>query len=184
MSQTNKERVPVNCEDGCDALATPPIKGAEDKTLIKPKNVVRRLAIRIELENGISFSINDGNLPLSIGRGRDCDIRIPLSDVSRQHCELFVRNNTLFLKDTSTNGTIVEGKSLRGESVSISGTTSVIFAGDAIMSITCESVSEEYLSSNRRNDDRRQTERRTNATIVQFERRSDETRRMDQRRAA
>lgn len=184
MSQTSKERVSVVCEDGCDPLSTPPIEGAEDKTLIRPKNVVGRLAIRIGLENGISFSINDGNLPLSIGRGRDCDIRIPLSDVSRQHCELFIRNNTLFLKDTSTNGTIVGGKSLRGESVSISGTTSVIFAGDAMISITSESVTGEYLSSNRRNNDRRQTERRTNATIVQFERRIDETRRMGQRRAA
>jgi len=145
-----------------------------------------QLVVKIELENGIRFSINESNLPWLIGRGHNCDIRVPQSSVSRQHCELYLKNGVLFLKDTSTNGTIVGNNRLKGESISIEAPTSIIFAGDTSITITPSVVGEvirdERFNSNRRENDRRQTERRTNATVVHLERRTEETRRTMQRR--
>ena len=46
-----------------------------------------------------------------IGRGPDCGLCIPLSDVSRRHCLLTVLDNEVRLKDLgSTNGTYVNSK--------------------------------------------------------------------------
>ncbi len=145
-----------------------------------------QLVVKIELENGIRFSINESNLPWLIGRGQNCDIRVPQSSVSRQHCELYLKNGVLFLKDTSTNGTIVGNNRLKGESISIEAPTSIIFAGDTSITITPSAVGEvirdKRFNSNRREHNRRQTERRTNATFVQSERRTEESRRTMQRR--
>ncbi|MCZ6501213.1 MAG: FHA domain-containing protein [Gammaproteobacteria bacterium] len=175
-----------------DSAAT---SGASDMTLVQPVRPAKAVGhqvspnkghLKIELGNGICFSINAGNLPWLIGRGQNCDIRVPQSSVSRQHCELYLKNGVLFLKDTSTNGTIVDSKRLKGESVSIEAPTSIIFAGDTSITITPSTVGEvirdKRFNLNRRENDRRQTERRTNATVVHLERRTDETRRMVHRR--
>ena len=46
-----------------------------------------------------------------IGRRQDCDLRIPTKDVSRQHCELLLKKNSVLAKDLgSSNGTFVNGK--------------------------------------------------------------------------
>ena len=46
-----------------------------------------------------------------IGRKNDCDIRIPLNEVSRHHAELRVDGETVQLKDLgSANGTYVNNK--------------------------------------------------------------------------
>ena len=53
------------------------------------------------------------NIPLKtdltiIGRGEDCQLRLPLSSVSRHHCQLFQEDGELMLKDLgSSNGTYV-----------------------------------------------------------------------------
>lgn len=46
-----------------------------------------------------------------IGRGTECSMRIPVSAVSRRHCELTQNNRSIKLKDLgSSNGTYVNGK--------------------------------------------------------------------------
>ena len=41
-----------------------------------------------------------------IGRREDCDLRIPLGDVSRKHCRFIADNDTLKIEDLgSSNGT-------------------------------------------------------------------------------
>ncbi|MDP7277690.1 MAG: FHA domain-containing protein [Planctomycetaceae bacterium] len=46
-----------------------------------------------------------------IGRGRDCQLRIPVEEVSRQHCRLSFDGERLLLRDlSSSNGTTLEGK--------------------------------------------------------------------------
>lgn len=46
-----------------------------------------------------------------IGRKEDCDLRIPLSEVSRQHAVLMVDDDTLTLRDLgSSNGTYVNNQ--------------------------------------------------------------------------
>jgi pSer/pThr/pTyr-binding forkhead associated (FHA) protein len=46
-----------------------------------------------------------------IGRRQDCDLRIPITTVSRRHCQLCVNNQSLKIRDLgSRNGTFVNGK--------------------------------------------------------------------------
>ena len=41
-----------------------------------------------------------------VGRKNTCDLRIPLSSVSREHCQIEVRDDSLYLRDLgSSNGT-------------------------------------------------------------------------------
>ena len=41
-----------------------------------------------------------------LGRNRSCDLRIPLSSVSREHCEILIEENNVVLRDLdSRNGT-------------------------------------------------------------------------------
>jgi pSer/pThr/pTyr-binding forkhead associated (FHA) protein len=43
-----------------------------------------------------------------IGRGENCDLRVPLLNVSRRHCEVRVQGQTVKVKDlASSNGTYV-----------------------------------------------------------------------------
>jgi pSer/pThr/pTyr-binding forkhead associated (FHA) protein len=56
-----------------------------------------------------TFSL-DGDVTV-IGRRHDCDLRIPLMPVSRRHCELFLNNDTLKIRDLDSHyGTFLNGK--------------------------------------------------------------------------
>jgi predicted component of type VI protein secretion system len=49
-----------------------------------------------------------------VGRGEECNVRIPLAAVSRKHCELSVDDDELVVKDLkSSNGTFVNGERVR-----------------------------------------------------------------------
>lgn len=53
-------------------------------------------------------------LPVHIGRGEDCKVRVPLPSVSRRHCELLVEDDEFMVKDlNSSNGTYVNGERVR-----------------------------------------------------------------------
>lgn len=53
---------------------------------------------------------------IKIGREKECDIRVPDSDVSRIHCELVPRKGELFVVDLeSRNGTYVNDISIQEE---------------------------------------------------------------------
>jgi len=46
--------------------------------------------------------------PVTIGRGEDCKLRIPMASVSRHHCELLIDDDELMVRDLkSSNGTFV-----------------------------------------------------------------------------
>ncbi len=70
-------------------------------------------------ENGErrSFPLSgDRNL---IGRQEDCDIRIPLPEVSRKHAEITIQDKTLKIKDLgSANGTYVNNKRIKESEIS------------------------------------------------------------------
>ncbi|MBN2137746.1 MAG: FHA domain-containing protein [Sedimentisphaerales bacterium] len=59
------------------------------------------------------------SLPSSItviGRRHDCDLCIPLADVSRRHCQFDRNNEALQIRDLgSRNGTFLNGKHVNGE---------------------------------------------------------------------
>lgn len=101
-----------------------------------PGDAAARPATRIELDNGISFSVDDTSLPLTIGRDSSCDIHISSGHVSRKHCELFLKDGRLFLKDTSSNGTTVDDRLVRQSAVNIDRRTRVLLADEIKMILT------------------------------------------------
>jgi len=47
----------------------------------------------------------------TVGRADDCDLRVPLTDVSRRHCELRIEDDKVTVTDlSSSNGTFVNSK--------------------------------------------------------------------------
>src|SRR5947209_4892209 len=61
-----------------------------------------------------------------VGRREDCDLRIPLGDVSRKHCRI-IRNEadgTITLEDLgSANGTFINGERIQQETFAQPGDT-------------------------------------------------------------
>ncbi|UCE47365.1 MAG: FHA domain-containing protein [Phycisphaerales bacterium] len=56
-----------------------------------------------------SFSLSDGVTVM--GRGHDCELRIPLKVVSRKHCQLSPNQQSLRIQDLDSRcGTFVNGK--------------------------------------------------------------------------
>src|SRR5918998_3489709 len=53
-----------------------------------------------------------------IGRREDCDLRIPLGEVSRKHCRMVRDGDTLRLEDLgSSNGTYLNGQRVERDAV-------------------------------------------------------------------
>src|SRR3954464_11724654 len=60
-----------------------------------------------------------------MGRREDCDLRIPLGDVSRKHCRLIKEDDAVRLEDLgSSNGTFLNGQRVEKDAV--------LQAGDSI----------------------------------------------------
>ncbi|HMN41733.1 MAG TPA: FHA domain-containing protein [Phycisphaerales bacterium] len=58
--------------------------------------------------DGKSRELPAMHLPISIGRGDDCKLRVPVAAVSRRHCELAEEDDELVVRDLkSSNGTFV-----------------------------------------------------------------------------
>jgi len=148
---------------------------------------MNRLVARIELHNGIRLSVYEASLPLVIGRDASCEICVPISRISRQHCEIYLQDDELYILDTSTNGTMVGGRRLIGEATSLQGRTDILLTNDVTITITPCAIDEfsedRRFKTDRRYDERRRTDRRTaDVSVVNFERRADGTRRVSQRR--
>ena len=68
-----------------------------------------------------------------VGRLDDCHIRIPIADVSRQHCEIVVKDGSISIKDLgSSNGTYVNQEKVEstplsaGDLISVGGLVFVL----------------------------------------------------------
>ncbi len=58
--------------------------------------------------DGKSRELPAMHLPISIGRGEECKLRVPVAAVSRKHCELLEEDDELVVRDLkSSNGTYV-----------------------------------------------------------------------------
>jgi pSer/pThr/pTyr-binding forkhead associated (FHA) protein len=63
-----------------------------------------------------------GESEFLIGRGPDCDLRLPVSSVSRHHCLLHVTQDSVSVTDLgSANGTFVNGQRVRSQMALQSG---------------------------------------------------------------
>lgn len=64
----------------------------------------------------------------TIGRQDDCDLRIPLKDISRKHCQINRNNESLKIRDLdSRNGTFINGKRINDETTAQAGDYITIF---------------------------------------------------------
>ncbi len=80
------------------------------------------------------FSLNEGE-QITIGRGKDCDITIDNTAISRQHISIAMHNGIYFISDLgSTNGSFVNGKKINTDEP-ISETDSIEFGKFALISI-------------------------------------------------
>jgi FHA domain len=71
------------------------------------------------LEAGTRFDLIGG---LSIGRSKDCDVRIVDRYASSLHARVFERGGRFYVEDmSSTNGTLLNGATLKGEAELIDG---------------------------------------------------------------
>ncbi len=78
----------------------------------------RRVDIRLIRfkEDGESRDFRVTNDRCLIGRQATCDLPIPLSSVSREHCEIFARDGAVYMKDLgSRNGTFRNEERVEGE---------------------------------------------------------------------
>lgn len=76
------------------------------------------------------------NKPLKIGRGiGDFPINLEDTKISRKHCELYYKDNTLILQDYSANGTLVNGRPVNNAQ-SIIANGDIIAIGDHTITVT------------------------------------------------
>jgi pSer/pThr/pTyr-binding forkhead associated (FHA) protein len=87
-----------------------------------------------------------------IGRQEDCQIRIPIAGVSRQHCEIVVRDGSITVKDLgSSNGTylnqerITSHPAAAGDLLSVGGQVFLIQVNGAPEEIEAEFLYEDGL---------------------------------------
>lgn len=73
-----------------------------------------------------------------IGRREDCDLRIPLGEVSRKHCRFIIDNDVLRLEDLgSSNGTYHNGERIQQATISPGDTVQI---GPVIFTVQIDGV--------------------------------------------
>ena len=72
-----------------------------------------------------SWELNDGQY--KIGRGAECDIRIPSPQISKQHALLVIKGESAAIMDLgSANGTFVNGILVRKHPIGINDEVSIV----------------------------------------------------------
>ena len=155
-----------------------PALGSSDVTVLKGES---RVIARLELENRMSIAIHESSLPVSIGRGNDCDISIPDSHISRHHCEVSSVNGVLCLRDMSANGTFVGDRRVTDESVTIPESCRINLGGSVNLTLMPEQANRDSVSKRRKKNGRYEAKKLT--ADPRSERLSDDQRSAPDRRA-
>ncbi|HUT01953.1 MAG TPA: FHA domain-containing protein [Phycisphaerae bacterium] len=93
--------------------------------------------------NGQRRDFTVGKEVTVIGRGENCDLQIPLENVSRRHCEVGLSEGELKVKDlASSNGTYVNNKRIN-ESPLAAGDRLVV--GPIVFTIQIDGIPEEII---------------------------------------
>ena len=80
------------------------------KALLEDLKIKKRAQLEVSGLDSESSVKELGKDDFIIGRSADCDLRIPVDDVSRQHARIFCNNEEYYIEDLgSTNGTYVNG---------------------------------------------------------------------------
>lgn len=81
------------------------------------------------------------NNTVVVGRGENCDLRVPLSSVSRKHCELSISGGKLRIRDlSSSNGTYVNNERIMEQDLN-AGDRLVV--GSVVFTVQIDGVPEE-----------------------------------------
>lgn len=106
-----------------------------------PSNTSRQVLIVLSYsdEETVPAWVEVGNSPVSIGRSSNCDIILPMPNVSRHHCSVYREGSKVLIRDDkSLNGVIVNGERIKGTAplqdkdiIQILGTR-LIFSGNRI----------------------------------------------------
>ena len=75
------------------------------------------IIVEVEKNGSVITKFMVGEEPIVVGRSPDCDVVIEDSSISRHHCKVYMQSERIFVEDLgSSNGTIVDGELLVGES--------------------------------------------------------------------
>jgi predicted component of type VI protein secretion system len=80
-------------------------------------------------------------LPVLVGRGDEAKFRVQQDSVSRRHCEFFVKDEAVFVRDLgSTNGTLVNGERITSSVATPVSPGSEIRVGGIVFRVDYESA--------------------------------------------
>ena len=80
------------------------------KALLKEIKIEKRAQLEVHGIKSEPITMGLKKTDFIIGRSSDCDLPIPVDDVSRNHAKIFFRNEEYYIEDLgSTNGTYVNG---------------------------------------------------------------------------
>ena len=66
---------------------------------------------------------------ITIGRSSHCDIIIPNDSVSREHARVSIVGGNYVYEDVGKNGSVIGGRVIHGQRVTIAAGTDVLLAG-------------------------------------------------------
>jgi|688.fasta_scaffold41867_3 predicted component of type VI protein secretion system len=82
-------------------------------------------------------------LPVLVGRGDEAKFRVQQDSVSRRHCEFFVKDEAVFVRDLgSTNGTLVNGERITSSVATPVSPGSEIRVGGIVFRVDYESAAD------------------------------------------
>ena len=91
-----------------------------DGSLLPASAFERSVSLKVQIGAAKGRSIAIYGPKFVIGRDRSCHLRLGSAMVSKLHCEIVLRQGRVFVRDLgSTNGTIVEGRTLRDSEAEI-----------------------------------------------------------------
>ena len=80
------------------------------KALLKEIKIEKRAQLEVHGIQSEPITKELRKADFIIGRSADCNLQIPVDDVSRNHARIFFRNEEYYIEDLgSTNGTFVNG---------------------------------------------------------------------------
>jgi pSer/pThr/pTyr-binding forkhead associated (FHA) protein len=80
-------------------------------------------------------------LPVLVGRGDEAKFRVQQDSVSRRHCEFFIKDDAVFVRDLgSTNGTLVAGERIASSAAMLVPPGTEVRVGGIVFRVDYESA--------------------------------------------
>lgn len=97
------------------------------------KNMTHRFQTTEEFRRALSGGMPNANSGsskvITIGRGMGNSILVPSTNVSRNHARIIANGNSLTYEDTSSNGTVINGRKINHQTIPIRRGDKILLAG-------------------------------------------------------